>query len=177
MQSFDFVEYVCISLDLTSVSPIIMFQPLMPEFDPDNLLIFKLAGLSSLLSRDEARQNDRAFNLKLTDWRVLVTIGRYGPVSANEVSQRTQTDKGWVSRSVNTLAERDLVTRAVDPMDNRRLNLTLSEAGQRIYSESVTAALDRQTRLLEPLSGDERQALEDLLTKLTDRLKEVSSLR
>ncbi|EIJ43878.1 transcriptional regulator [Beggiatoa alba B18LD] len=136
------------------------------RLDLENLFSFQITRLSNILARGAARYYNHHFNIGLTEWRVLATIARYAPISAQEVSKHTGVDKGWVSRAVNTLLSREWIIREPNPMDGRILKLTLTPAGQAVHQEGMQAAMKRQKRLLAAVSLSEQQQLMDLLIRL-----------
>ncbi|ALG67574.1 MarR family winged helix-turn-helix transcriptional regulator [Beggiatoa leptomitoformis] len=132
----------------------------------EDLFSFQLMRLSNVLALGASRYYTTRFNIGLTEWRVLATIARYAPISAQEVSKRTGVDKGWVSRAVNSLLSRHWIIREPNPEDGRILKLTLTTEGIAVHQEGISAATKRQKRLLTNVSITEQQLLMDLLIRL-----------
>jgi DNA-binding MarR family transcriptional regulator len=96
-------------------------------------------------------------------------LGRFGPLSANGVGEKTQMDKVRVSRAVGRLVAAGRVSRRIDPRDRRRSVLALTASGHAIHREIVPHARRVEARLLAGLSAAERSALDYLLGKLETR--------
>jgi DNA-binding MarR family transcriptional regulator len=119
--------------------------------------------LTNRVSNAIARVYAKRFGLSIAEWRLVAVLGRFGPLSANEVGERTAMDKVRVSRAVQRLVERGLVERTTDAADRRRSVLVLSAEGSAVRAEIAPLALDIERRLLAPLSPADRADLDRLL--------------
>ncbi len=138
-------------------------------FTLENFLPYRLSVVAQTVSGSLSRIYASRFDLSVPQWRVMAVLGRYEPISANEVCDRTVMDKVAVSRAVQAMLRRGLVERTVDPSDRRRSALRLSKRGRAIHNEIVPMALDYERRLLETLTPEERAALDSLLKRLLSR--------
>jgi len=121
------------------------------------------------ISNAIARSYERRFRLSVPEWRVMAVLGRFGPLSANGVAEKTQMDKVRVSRAVSRLVATGRVSRRIDRRDRRRSVLALTAAGVAIHREIVPHARRVEARLLAGLTLAERAALDHLLAKLEAR--------
>jgi DNA-binding MarR family transcriptional regulator len=134
--------------------------------DLETFLPYRLSVLSNRVSTVVARVYSSRFGLSIAEWRLIAILGRFGPLSANEVAGRTYMDKVRVSRAVQRLLERGLVARTIDAADRRRSILQLSPEGAAIRAEVAPLALDIESRLLAVLSAEDRADLDRILTLL-----------
>jgi DNA-binding MarR family transcriptional regulator len=137
------------------------------------LLSHRVLVLSNTLARAASRYYPRRFGVRLAEWRVIDALHAGRGISANQISQWLQTDKAWVGRSVERLIAAGYVRRRPDPQHGRRLLLTLTAKGERAYAAIAAAAQRRHDNVLKPLSAEERQILERILTKLQARAEEM----
>ncbi|MCB1555130.1 MAG: MarR family transcriptional regulator [Xanthomonadales bacterium] len=137
-----------------------------PILNLEHFLPYRLSVLSNRVSADIARFYQNRFGLSVTEWRAMAVLGRFPGISAMEVAERTAMDKVAVSRAVNALLGRELLTRAFHESDRRRSMLRLSESGRQVYDEIVPLALRLEASLLDAFSDDEKQQLGRLLDKL-----------
>ncbi len=135
----------------------------------ERFLPYRLSVLTLRVSGAIARVYRRGFDLTVPEWRVMAVLGRFGPLSANGVAEKTQMDKVRVSRAVARLAAAGRVSRRIDADDRRRAVLALTPAGLAIHREIVPHARRVEARLLAGLDSAERAALERLLDKLEVR--------
>ena len=137
----------------------------------EEFLPYRLSVLMLRISNAIARSYERRFRLTVPEWRVMAVLGRFGPLSANGVAEKTQMDKVRVSRAVARLVSAGRVSRRVDPADRRRTVLALTAAGRAIHREIVPHARGVEARLLAGLAAAERAQLDRLVAKLEARAK------
>ncbi|MCW5747164.1 MAG: MarR family transcriptional regulator [Alphaproteobacteria bacterium] len=142
-------------------------KPAAPMLALEHFLPYRLSVLSQLVSTSIHDRYFQPSGLTIPQWRVMAILGRFAPVSASEVCDRTLLDKVTVSRAIAALRQRRLVQRTVDPGDRRRSALGLTPEGQRLHQQIAALALDYERRLLQGLTSAERTALDRLLQKLT----------
>lgn len=140
------------------------------EFNLEEFLPYRLSVLSNRVSDAFARLYETRFGITIPEWRVIANVGRFGPISANGVCERSAMDKVTVSRAVQRLVDKGFLDRRTDAHDRRRSSLTLSPAGAAIYAEIVPLALQIQAALVADLDEDERRALDLLMNKLDRRI-------
>ncbi|HZS83461.1 MAG TPA: MarR family winged helix-turn-helix transcriptional regulator [Stellaceae bacterium] len=132
----------------------------------ERFLPYRLSVLTNRISTAIARVYAERFDLTVPEWRVMAVLGRFGPMSANAVCERTAMDKVRVSRAVARLAAARRLVRRVDIRDRRRSVLALTPTGRAIYAEIGPLALAVEARLLSPLGAADRAALDRVLALL-----------
>jgi DNA-binding MarR family transcriptional regulator len=137
----------------------------------EDFLPYRLSVLMLRISNAIARSYERRFRLTVPEWRVMAVLGRFGPLSAMGVAERTQMDKVRVSRAVARLVASGRVSRRVDPADRRRSVLALTAEGRAVHREIVPHARRVEARLLAGLAPAERVRLDRLVAKLEARAK------
>jgi DNA-binding MarR family transcriptional regulator len=135
----------------------------------ENFLPYRLSILAQLVSESLHDLYAEPFGLTVTQWRVMAVLGRFAPLTASEVGQRTVMDKVAISRAVAGLMERGLVERATDLDDRRRASLRLSARGRAMHARIVPIAIDYEARLYKALSPQERQVFNSLADRLFAR--------
>src|SRR6185437_927440 len=99
----------------------------------ERFLPYRLSVLTNRISTAIARVYVRRFGLTVPEWRVMAVLGRFGPMSANAVCERTAMDKVRVSRAVARLATAGRLDRRIDDADRRRALLALTPRGRAVY--------------------------------------------
>lgn len=133
------------------------------------LLSHRVLVLSNTLARAATRYYLRRFGVRLAEWRVIDALHAGPGISANQISQWLLTDKAWVARSVERLIAAGYVRRRPDPGHGRRLLLSLTAKGERIYAAIAVAARRRHDNLLDALPAGQRAVLEPALERLQTR--------
>ena len=136
------------------------------EFALEGFLPYRLSILTQTVSGALARLYADRFGLSVPQWRVMAVLGRFQPLSANDVCEKTVMDKVAVSRAVAAMLKRGLVERTIDRADRRRSALRLTRRGQAIHRQIVPLALHYERRLLDTLSPQERKEFNAVLDRL-----------
>ncbi|MBM3599734.1 MAG: winged helix-turn-helix transcriptional regulator [Alphaproteobacteria bacterium] len=137
---------------------------------------YRLSVLANTVSRTIARLYEERFDLTVPEWRVLAVLGRFGPMTANEICGRTAMDKVRVSRAVARLLRARRLTRRVESADRRRARLALTPRGLAVYAGIVPLARSAEARLLEALSVNDKRQLERLIDALQARAAALADL-
>lgn len=96
-------------------------------------LPYKLNRAAELVSRRFATiYNDHA-GLTRPEWRTLATLGQYGTLTAKSIGAHSSMHKTKVSRAVQSLEDRNWLTRTTDEKDRRVEHLMLTKEGARNY--------------------------------------------
>ncbi|MCR8493765.1 MarR family winged helix-turn-helix transcriptional regulator [Brucella cytisi] len=97
---------------------------------------------------------------------VLWSLYLSAELTLTEVVRSSGFPKNTLSRAVNKLDTLGMISRELDPIDQRRVALKLTEKG-RLAVEAVEAKMmDHERMMLESLSPAERLNLSEILTKL-----------
>lgn len=107
-----------------------------------------------------------------TQCHLLTELGRTGPLPLSELGMRVSLEKSWVSRAVDAMAERGLVTKQANPADARSWLVTLTAEGRRTVDELNRTLDEHAEQLLASLNARERAAVENSLLILMKALRE-----
>ena len=108
----------------------------------EKFLPYRLNVCSSLVTQALSRIYAERYRMGVSEWRVLVTLGELGPMTAKAVGLHSHMHKTKVSRAVALLERRKLVSRRVNRADLREAFLSLTAAGREVYKDLAPAALE-----------------------------------
>ena len=128
----------------------------------------RLMVLANLLKRGAILRYKRLAGLSSVEFGLVASLGRRPPMSVARLAEAVGMDKGQISRALAGLVSRKLVSRAVNPRDNREVLVCLTRSGLIAHETIVAGALERNQRLLEPLSKDEAAGLLEQIDRLTE---------
>jgi len=140
----------------------------------DEFLPYRLNVCSALVTQALSRIYAARYKIGVPEWRVLVTLGEFGMMTAKAIGEHSHMHKTKVSRAVALLERRKLVSRRVNREDLREAFLSLTPAGRDVYNELAPAALEFVRQLLESVDPTDRAALNRTLTKLIERSAQLS---
>jgi DNA-binding MarR family transcriptional regulator len=145
-----------------------------PALRLDAFLPYRLNVCSALVTQALSRIYAERYRMGVPEWRVLVTLGEIGPMTAKAIGLHSHMHKTKVSRAVALLERRKLVSRRANRADRREAFLSLTPAGRAVYEELAPAALAFMTELLNTVPEADRAALDRVLSKLIERSKQLS---
>jgi DNA-binding MarR family transcriptional regulator len=91
------------------------------------------AGLSGIYA-DE-------YQLSIPEWRVIANLAEHHVLNARQIVEFTTMEKSKVSRAVNSLSERGLVSQQRATADSRAKDLALTASGKALYRGIVPKVL------------------------------------
>jgi DNA-binding MarR family transcriptional regulator len=106
---------------------------------------------------------------------LLSVLRRSGPpyqLTTREISARTLVTAGAISQRLARAERAGLVRREPSSAHRRAVAVTLTDAGHRLVERTVDDVLGREASLVEGLSTTDRDALSDLLQRLTESVRE-----
>jgi DNA-binding MarR family transcriptional regulator len=107
-----------------------------------------------------------------TQCHLLTELAHSGPLPLSELGTRVMLEKSWVSRAVDAMVTRGLVTKEPNPADARSWLVVLTEEGTRTVQE-LDRTLDAHAEsMLSSLGEQDRRSLEDALSLLRTLLRE-----
>ncbi|MPT39406.1 MAG: MarR family transcriptional regulator, partial [Achromobacter sp.] len=98
-------------------------------------------------------------------------IGRYAPLSVNDLARAANLNKGQASRSAQALVDRGLVEKALSASDGRGVVLTPTAAGMTQYQRVVDLIARRNDEIFGCLDAEEQRALGAMLDRLIEHLQ------
>jgi len=104
--------------------------------------------------------------LTTTQWAALSKLAEAGPCSQNQLGRLTAMDVATIKGVIDRLSARGLTETGPDPLDGRRLLVSLTRAGQALIERTAPIALKVTDETLAPLKVKERETFLTLLAKL-----------
>lgn len=127
---------------------------------------YRMAFIVNFFREPNLRRMERETGLIRPELTVLICLNFRQGLHARDICEITEQPSNTVSRAVNALLVKGLVTSTRDPVDTRRKLLGLTDAGQRLHDRVMEMFAETEARMLETLSAEERATLVHLLDKL-----------
>ena len=127
----------------------------------------RLMVLANLLKRGAILRYKRLTGLSSVEFGLVASLGRRPPMSVIRLAGAVGMDKGQISRALAGLVSRKLVAKAVNPLDNREVLVSLTRSGLAAHDAIVAGAQERNRRLLEQLDSGEVAMLLAHIDRLT----------
>lgn len=101
---------------------------------------------------------------------ILHLLEEEGKLHPAEIGRRLQVAKAQMTKLINKLVELKLVERAIDPLDRRVYNISLTEEGKRFEQQKRKSFNQSIATLMSSLSDAELQELSASLRKIHETL-------
>lgn len=147
--------------------------PAKLELDLNQFLPYRLNSLADRISSELERMYAEHYGLNVAQWRVLAWLSHCDELSAKQICDATRMDKARVSRAVQALEERDLISRRPSPRDQRLHELRLTEAGQALLATLIPDAQAWEAELVATLTAGEYRDLFNIMRKLERQLERI----
>ena len=141
--------------------------------DHERYVPFIIISISNNLYRGASQFYQARFGVGVTEWRVLSALAAEPNSTANRLCQIAQLDKAAASRSLKVLEKDGYVTIAPHRSDARKRVVAFTPAGQALYEKILTVALQRQEKMVEGFSPEERDTLIGYLHRLRANLAKL----
>jgi DNA-binding MarR family transcriptional regulator len=136
------------------------------DFDLTDFLPYLLNMAAEEASLGFGRVYKERYGMLRTEWRVLFHLGRYGDMTAREISDRARIHKTKISRAVAALEQRRFLSREEVESDRRHERLTLTAQGRVAFLDLCRVAQAYDRRLTDGLGADEARILRDGLRRI-----------
>ncbi len=97
----------------------------------------------------------RKTDVTVNQWIILDRLNRNDGLSQNEIADTTLKDAPTVTRIIDLLVKKKLVTRVVDNGDRRRFNILLTKAGKQKVEEVTPIVMEMRKKGWESLTDED----------------------
>ncbi|MEI6573043.1 MAG: MarR family winged helix-turn-helix transcriptional regulator [Alphaproteobacteria bacterium] len=129
------------------------------EFSLEQFLPFRLNVLAQTVSQQLSAIYASRFNLDIPQWRILANLASRGDVSAQDIARFTFSHKSTISRAVQDLEDRGLITRKISKVDKRSFTLSLTTTGRRLFRQLLPLVLEFEQNIVALISDADSRAL------------------
>ncbi|MDA8441653.1 MAG: MarR family transcriptional regulator [Peptococcaceae bacterium] len=125
---------------------------------------------TSLKLKGELNRRFKAYEVTTEQWGVLNCLWERDNVSQKELSEHLLKDQPTMTRILDKLEAKGLITRQLNVQDRREFLIHLTAQGQNLQTYLIPLALEALERALGDVSPAEEQQLKYLLRKITHNL-------
>lgn len=141
------------------------------QADKQTGLMHRLLKLTNRLMAPFSAHLASRHEISLNEFRMLMTLGRFGERASHELAEMTGVNAMSVSRAVAAMEKSGRISVQIDPENRRRKTLSLTPEGERLY-ELMRPEADRVAEyLLSKLPEGDLEALDRIVDTLTATLE------
>ncbi len=133
--------------------------------------IFDLSVLASL--RRSSTRSAKTPDVSETEFLTLDILAKHEPITIGEIQKKVGVVPAQMSRIVRTLEDtggKGFVHCSINPEDRRRVDLTLTDDGKKIYESYRSERLKSTVDVLKALSADDQEHFLRILRKIRDHV-------
>lgn len=117
-----------------------------------------------------ARKGFKQANVSGPEFFLLRHIQMQGPRSISQLADQLALNQATVSNVVNSAQQKELVRKKKDSEDRRITIIQITDKGKKTVDQLQQQRFERLRNILNHLSTDELRTLEQIFSKLLDRL-------
>lgn len=118
---------------------------------------------------DVMLKND--INLTAEQYLVMDILWDEGILSQQAIADILQKDKNSVTKFIDSLENKGLVSRATDKVDRRVNNIVVSEKGQKLKERATEVAIETMNIILNDVTEEEMKVCLDVLNKIRKNME------
>lgn len=108
----------------------------------------------------------KAVDLSTSLWRALLTVHRMEPCTMNELARSTTMERTSLTRTLDQMEDKGLITRTTPPRDRRQVLVALTKVGREAYERGYGAVAAWNRAALGGLPTDQLTALKTALDEV-----------
>ena len=144
----------------------------LEEHDLERAIPYLLARAGMRMGQSFSRRL-KPFDLTLTEWRVCSSLHHKAHQRLSELALHTSSDASTLSRAVDGLLRRGLLTRDRSELDARALALSLTTEGIALTEQVIPLAQMYERVALADFTAAQAEALRDMLRRVYTSLAAV----
>jgi DNA-binding MarR family transcriptional regulator len=129
-----------------------------------------LSNIGGRLHRGATAYYRAAWDLGMTEWRLLVVLNSTEALNVGELSEAADLDKAAVSRSLVLLQDRKLISVEQTRTRGRAAIAKLTAEGRKLSEKLLKVSREREARLFKSFTRADKERLNLLLHQLTQAL-------
>lgn len=99
----------------------------------EELFTYRLHVLKKQTDRTMNEAFSAALSLTLTEARILLSVGAFGPISVSDLGRVSNLDRSQASRATDVLERKGLLEKAMNTADARGVLVKLTAQGRNTY--------------------------------------------
>ena len=128
------------------------------------------------LYRDLLRFYERHLGMSQSRVMLLHEVMHTGEINQTELAQRLGIETALLTRFAKQMEASGLLSRRVDPRDNRFTLVTLTPNGLQVFQEMMVFSRAFEAQLVEGLSDDEQRGIRHVLINIQEKFSHIRKL-
>jgi DNA-binding MarR family transcriptional regulator len=126
----------------------------------EDLLLYRLSRLLAAGGAPVIRLCEGRLGITWREWRVIASLRPGVSMRSSDLAKHTQLDRPRTSKCISSLLAKGLIDRQIEPGDQRKATVSLTEKGRGIYEAFFPVVVQLNARLMQNLSHEELAVLD-----------------
>ena len=144
-----------------------------PPQNVSQMLLFRISRYFGVAGGLALRTCEARFGVTRREWGVMATVAMHEGLLSSQLAEATQLDKARTSRALSGLEAKGWVQRTPVSGDRRRVEVSLTQEGWRMYAQILPAMGSIHLDLVSVLDDDELKQLDRTLAKLQTHAQQL----
>lgn len=118
----------------------------------------------------------QCLGISAPEFDIMVVLSEYDDVSSRDINKTTGIDKATITRALDRLIDKGLISRTKSKTDSRLIKLKLTAKGKRTFSQIEENALDWEREFVRGVKINELNSLRNILSKLDANLDRLDNI-
>lgn len=118
--------------------------------------------------------NDLGVDITVDQWVILYELHVHGALSQNQIGANTYKDAPTVTRIIDLLATKGLVSRTMNDIDRRKYFIELTEQGHETIARLIPHVIEFRKQGWKSLRKADLDALREILNRVFDNMTKDS---
>ncbi|WP_332631033.1 MarR family winged helix-turn-helix transcriptional regulator [Halalkalibacter flavus] len=134
---------------------------------------YKITNTARLIT-NRLNKNFKQNNLPVTheQWAIMIRLWEEDGLTQNNLSEMTKKDSPSISRLINNMEKRDLVTRIPHPVDKRTNLIFLTATGKKMQMSMIEQAQNTVDQISNGIEKEEMEIFLKVLRKIDQNLSD-----
>lgn len=137
----------------------------------DDLLLYRMGRLYSAAGAMVVRLCEGGYGVTRREWGVIAKLYGQQGLLPSELAEQMHRDRARTSRTVTALLGKGLIERVTLPSDRRRVRISLTASGQRLYEALMPQVQAINGQILSALTSEEAAQFDGLLERLQAQVR------
>jgi DNA-binding MarR family transcriptional regulator len=138
--------------------------------DDKSLSAHYIISIAGKYTSSASRLLRKRYGIGVVEWRLMGGLAREPGIAANQLGKYTMTDKGQVSRAIQSLEKKGLIERVPSLKKTKRKKVRLTAEGYDIFDTFLPCVVERETFALEGLDEEEIDQFFATLQRVSENL-------
>ena len=133
----------------------------------EDVILFQIDLTSKVSKQYSQREFDKMkLDITVEQWVVLKIVSESTDLSQKELADKSYRDPASITRTIDLLEKKELLTREAIPNNRRAYNINLTRKGKQFIEDNLNTIMKHRELSVQGLSEEDLNTLSELLSKI-----------